>query len=1345
MPWLNPETKKPGGLEPTGPYSLTSPAFPLASASYGQSSELASPSKGAWMVSTFYGGDHSSVTAPGISAENSGPERPASPLFLTANGSRESHAVVLSDGKQNRSRHAGRPYRGISWAEILTRIEEPTAVEKDDAPFVIPSTYLDCDGRTHAVQRERGEFWFLAIDIDTGGPSLEQVVAAVAAVTGGARASFYSSASAAPDRPKWRGLIPLAAPVTGADYADTQTALFELLKGQGIVCDCTLSRAAQPVYLPNVPPARRGSDGRPLFYRWHHATGPLLELVAGSRIVEARDALRATRARAAAERAARAAESAARRQARIDATGDDFDPIRHFNAAHSVAACLKTYGFKQKPGSDDYRSPLSKSGSYSTRDMGDHWVAVSAWAKDHNVGLESQNGNRYGDAFSLFVAFEHGGDRRAAIVAYMTELGLRADSLDDVVPVVVEPIPDRGPARDLAEWRQEVEVERALALRMPGLHLDRSPTGSGKTYATTRAIIDAIRTTRREAEHDDSVVPITRTLTVLPDHANIRERVQEMLAAGLDAAAYPARDETTCSNLDAVRRAEGLGLTAGAAVCPGCPMRDRCGYNLQLKQAEQAAHAVGTHERLRLSPAKTTKERQVIVIDETPEPVLAPSISVRVDDFNPVVGLASTVRDELLFRRGRVMEPDPAERAFAAALVDAHAMIVKAAEAATEPGVVEVELPPPAEVPKDWQKTLLRWAVEVGVNPGHERQKRERFQKAVRLLTMIVTGKLERLRIIVSQTSRHEKQDDGTVREWENLHHFVVGLWRTKLPNVPVICLDATATADDLRAATGMEVRDCTPEGYLPNKAPVVQIPRAIDQTTSTRTVAGHIADFLNAHPEVRAVGLIGLQDHVRAIMADDRLLPPRLKARIALSSYYGSGVDRASNLWFKVCDCQLLVGTPYPGGGPVCERLVSHGKEEAARRDGDWGVRHWEATTTDGRMIVVEGRGYRDPEWHAAHVGMVRATMLQGGGRARSILDTGKPVFIISDEPVAGAVVDDSVETSTWADRETVEAVRAVRDGEVGTSLFPIRDTYRKKSGSQTLVKTAAVIEHMRAVAARDGGRLGVSGAEKRLRDARRHGLLAAPERGWLVVTGDDPVTVQPAIIAPVVAVVGRTEPAVVISATGPVETYPSLSVAAAMMPETTTSVSTTMTLPDLTPAAIAIVGEADERAAIMEFDGGLDRETADRLAQEMVMGRGVMEPVAPAESVGVDHASLAARMHPMVDAAVQRFGGTARLLTPEEDPFSSGWRVKVTVRSAGAVCPCGCSEEVELPIHGGQSGRHECAACGKFIRFGVWYGKSDDPPPRPAEERRPAVQMPPPNRLSFLTPLPTGVMAAG
>lgn len=1342
MPWLNPETKKPGGLEPTGPYSLTSPAVPLAFAYQGQTSEPASPLKGAWMVSTFYGGGHSGVTSPEIPAENHGLERPAAPLFLTADGSRESHAATLSDGRKNRSRHAGRPYRGISWSEILQRADKPTAVEKDDAPFVIPSTYRESEARTHAVQRERGEFWFLALDIDTGSPSLEQVVAAVAAVTGGARAVFYSSSSAAPDCLKWRGLIPLAAPVSGADYADTQTALFDLLKRQGITCDPALSRAAQPVYLPNVPPARRGADGRPLFYRSLRADGPLLDLTAGSGIVEARDALRATRERA---REARAADAAARRQARIDATGNDFDPVQFFNQQHTVASCFSSYGFKQKPGTDDYRSPFPGSSRYATRDMGDHWVCLSSWAKDHDVGRESKNGHRYGSAFDLFAAFEHGGDRRAAIVAYLTELGLRADGLDDVEPVVVETLPDRGPVRDLAEWRQEVAVERALALRMPGLHLDRSPTGSGKTYATTRAIVEAVETTRREAEFDDSVVPITRTLTVLPDHANIRERVREMREAGLDAAAYPARDETTCGNLEAVRRAEGLGLTAGATICAApCPFFDSCLYNREFKQAEQAAHAVATHERLRLSPGSLTKDRQVIVIDETPEQVLAPSITVRVDDFNPVIVLASAVKDDYLFRYGRPMEPTAEERAFAATLTAAHALIVEAAEAATEPGVVEIPLPPPAEVPKNWQKTLLKWANETGVYPSHDRHKQERFRKAIRLLTMIVTGKLDRLHLLVDETSRHEKQADGSVREWNPLHHFVVGTWKTKLPydSVPVICLDATATADDLRAATGREVRDCTPEGYLPNVAPVVQIPWDVTAGQSPKAAAGFLEAFLNSHPEFERVGLIGHQDQVKAMMADDDVLPARLRARVAKSCWFGAGPDRASNDWHDACDALLIIGTMRPGGGPVKQRLVSHGKYDAARRGSDWGVRHWAATTTDGRPYQGEGKGYLDPEWHQAHAAISRAAVHQAAGRGRAITDRGIPVWIVSDEPM-GCPVDDSLEAVSHEVRETVEAVRVVRDGGAGTELHPIRDTYRAEFGSRTAVRVSAVIDYIRsAVPGRHGKPLGLRAVEKRLALALKHGRLERPAKGWLIVAGDEPATVPEQVVGPP-AMVSRTEPAVVITATGPATVDTVLEVAALPTPETTTSVSTATAPPDPAPLVTALVDETDERAAIMEFDGHLDAATADRLARETVMGRNVVSPVAPAEPVGVDHVALAARLHPFVDAAVQRFGGPVRVISPEEDPFSTGWGVRATAaaRPEGIVCRCGSREVVEVWFHDGQSSRDDCANCGKFVRHTRWHGKPVGPPVvvPPVQADEPPSS---PNRLSFLVPIPAAML---
>jgi hypothetical protein len=929
----------------------------------------------------------------------------------------------------------------------------------------------------------------------------------------------------------------------------------------------------------------------------------------------------------------------------------------------------------------------------------------------------------------------------AAASRALAEMGFGSDGLDDVEPAVVEMLPDRGEARSLDDWRLEMRVERSLALRMPGLHLDRSQTGSGKTTATTTAIVEALETTKREAELDDTVRPLRRTLTALPDHANIRERVRELRGDGIPAVAYPARDETTCGNLEAVRRAESLGLIAGAAVCWNCPLRDSCLYMAQTKEAEKADHALCTHERLRLSPGPATRDRDAIIIDEMPESVLAPSISVRVDDFGPVMALAAVVRDEWLFRRGRVIEAGAEERAFAARIVGAHDLIVEAARAAVEPGVVEIPLPPAAEVPKHWQTTILRWAVEAGISPGHDRRKQERFQKSLRLLTMIVTGGLERLHLLVDQTRRHKRQEDGTVEESEHLHHFVVGSWKTRLPNVPTLCLDATADADGLRAATGLEVRDCTPEGYLPNVAPVVQIPWDVTAAQSPSTAAGFVEAFLTAHPEKQRVGLIGHQDHIRAMMEDDDVLPPRLRARVAKSCWFGQGPDRASNDWHEVCDALLVVGTMRPGGGPVKERLVLHGKADAARRDGDWGIRHWEAVTTDGRTIRVEGKGYRDPDWHQAHVTISRAAVHQAAGRGRAITDKGIPVWIVSDEPM-GCPVDDSLEPVGPVVREAVEAVRAVRDGGAGTSLFPIRDTYRRKCGSRTLVRVSAVVEYLLLTTDK---KLGKRGAENRLRLARLHGRLEAPEKGWLIVVGDEPVespvvapAARQAVSRPAPAVLARPAHATVITTHGPDEPAHLVEVAAQATPETTTALCTVTAPASLPPADPPLLEQVEERAAILEFDGGVPREVAERLALEMVMGRPASRADAVVETVGVDHAVLAARMHPLVDHAVRLFGGTVRLISPEEDPFSTGWRVRASAsRPAGDGCRCGSSGFADVPIHGGRSARRECAGCGKFQTFSRWYGQWVNGCGPPADEQEVVPDAAPPPCLTVSGPM--------
>ena len=88
--------------------------------------------------------------------------------FLLAHGSRD---TKINTPDQS--------YEGITWAEIGKMVQEPQCVEKENAAFIIPSEYRAHDGRTHEVQREKGIYHALVLDIDDGNHDLNEVQDAV--------------------------------------------------------------------------------------------------------------------------------------------------------------------------------------------------------------------------------------------------------------------------------------------------------------------------------------------------------------------------------------------------------------------------------------------------------------------------------------------------------------------------------------------------------------------------------------------------------------------------------------------------------------------------------------------------------------------------------------------------------------------------------------------------------------------------------------------------------------------------------------------------------------------------------------------------------------------------------------------------------------------------------------------------------------------------------------------------------------------------------------------------------------------------------------------------------------
>lgn len=332
-------------------------------------------------------------------------------------------------------------YDGINISDIAKLVSEPQGKEKADASFIIPSTYRDHDGRNHATQREHGEYWLLAIDVDEGDPSLTELRTAVATVTGDASALIYSSSGASQDNRKWRVLIPLALPISGDEYVDAQLALFDLMQQEGITCDASLSRTGQPIYLPNVPPARRDEQGEPSFYHGvRHRGGGLLipsesTIWANLEFRRKNEAIAAERA--AAERALRAQEREQKRS-----KFDDDDPIDVFNQRHTISDIMLKYGYERKGRSDSYRSPMQSSGSFATKDFGTHWVSLSG--SDRASGIGQASGEFcYGDAFDIWAHFEHGGRMSDAVREYGKEIRpTPAKQREEIVKAASDPYAD---------------------------------------------------------------------------------------------------------------------------------------------------------------------------------------------------------------------------------------------------------------------------------------------------------------------------------------------------------------------------------------------------------------------------------------------------------------------------------------------------------------------------------------------------------------------------------------------------------------------------------------------------------------------------------------------------------------------------------------------------------------------------------------------------------------------------------------------------------------------------------------------------------------------------------------
>lgn len=324
----------------------------------------------------------------------------------TGYGGFDSHAPEIEDRKKggmkkNRNKNAGKPYDAINAKAIIAMVKNPPQIAKPKSQWIIPSTYNAMDARTHAVQFENGVFPWLPIDVDETGHDLAKIKDAVRKTCGDVAALIYTTASATKTKMKWRVLLPLKAPIKGQDYKDTQEALNDLLKREGITADSALARPGQLVYLPN-----RGAH-----YEHEIIKADRLAITADHPIAQRMHARELER-----EQAKQAANAAAvARAQKREASGNSELPGEHYCDTVSVAQALAAHGY-ENAGGENWIAPDSTSGSAAMRDYGTHWVYLGSSL--NSMGQDGKNGGRWGDAWDIHVWHAHGGDMKAAAREY---------------------------------------------------------------------------------------------------------------------------------------------------------------------------------------------------------------------------------------------------------------------------------------------------------------------------------------------------------------------------------------------------------------------------------------------------------------------------------------------------------------------------------------------------------------------------------------------------------------------------------------------------------------------------------------------------------------------------------------------------------------------------------------------------------------------------------------------------------------------------------------------------------------------------------------------------------------
>ncbi|WP_019896259.1 hypothetical protein [Hydrogenovibrio halophilus] len=299
----------------------------------------------------------------------------------------------------------GKPYKAIGWDDIRELLANPNSTDKKKAQWVIFSDQTGEHGRNLAFLRDNALYGALWADIDETGFTIGQMEAFIETL--GVYGFVYTTTGATKQAQKFRLIFPLAEQLGANDFERLQKILNRKLINSSITPDRATERANQVCYLPN-----RGEYYDYRIVETDSFTDEPLPYASAAMFKADLDAMLE------AEQVEKEQQAEQRKQSQIKAAqrmaSGQSSPVDAFNAEFGIELMLTTYGYAKD--GKRYLSPNSGSGSPGVEIKNGKWLSSHESDAALGIGRET-NGGCMGDAFDLYVHYEHGGDYDAAVKA----------------------------------------------------------------------------------------------------------------------------------------------------------------------------------------------------------------------------------------------------------------------------------------------------------------------------------------------------------------------------------------------------------------------------------------------------------------------------------------------------------------------------------------------------------------------------------------------------------------------------------------------------------------------------------------------------------------------------------------------------------------------------------------------------------------------------------------------------------------------------------------------------------------------------------------------------------------